>query len=333
MNDAQKRMSPQSIFPTTKSIITLGISYFRGDFPEKPGPEFGRVARYAWGQDYHPVIFDRLDQLMNEWEKLLGEPLAYQKAVDTKPLLERAFASASDLGFVGKNTVLIIPRSKNNFFHVGSWVFLAELLLDHPTDIVVSPSTKEGCGDCTQCLTACPTQAFSKPYTLDARRCISYLTIENKGWIERDMRPHLKDWLFGCDICQEVCPFNAKAVESRWPEFHPSQGTGAWVSLLDILKFSSEKEFQNRWGHTPLSRPKRKGMIRNACVVSGNSEMESLIPILEPLLTDPEPVIRGHALWAMSQLSSPAQNRKRAEKILSQETDAAVTQECRFILN
>ncbi len=333
-----KRLAPRSAFPAATAVLTIAVSYYQGPFPEKPGSGFGRVARYAWGRDYHTVIQNRLSQFLEQTTDILGGRDAIL-AVDTKPLLERSLAEQAGLGFVGKNTVLIVPQSPRVRFHVGSWIFLAEILLagDSALNLLPGPgatspiaSAKGGCGSCTRCLEACPTSAFESAYRLDARRCISYLTIENKGWIGREFRTNLRDWIFGCDVCQEVCPFNARALETKWPEFAPSQGAGAWISLRDVLGCDAAS-FTARWGHTPLSRAKRRGLVRNACVVAGNSADAALIPSLALLLSDTEPIVRGHALWALSRLETPTRVRNEAERLLN-DPDPQVQAEARTCL-
>jgi epoxyqueuosine reductase len=316
--DPEKRLDVSRAFPGMKTILSLGVSYFQGPFPKKPGPAYGRVARYAWGLDYHEIIRDRLETLRKEIERMIGTSVNSTVAVDTKPLLERAFAASAGLGFVGKNTVFIAPaenlprvaRQGEVGFHVGSWVFLSEILLNipfarHSSDGRSSDAfdkTAQGCGGCTKCLTACPTNALEDPYKLKSEKCISYLTIENKGSIPLEMRKKIGDWLYGCDICQDVCPFNARAKETRWPEFQADKGVGAWMLLEEIFSWSDQAAFKKKWGHTPLVRAKRKGLVRNACVVAGNSEDKSLIPALEALLADEEPLIREHANWALNEL-------------------------------
>lgn len=329
--DPSKRLNPGDTFPGMRTVITVGVSYYQGPFPEKPGAAFGRVARYAWGEDYHPLILARLDQFAVRLKELLGAAVETTTAVDTKPLLERALARSAGMGFTGKNTLLIVPRGAKANFHVGSYLFLAEILVN--VDLPAERSAiQDDCGGCTKCLTACPTDAFESAYKLNAQKCIAYLTIENKGWIARPMRERMGDWLFGCDKCQEVCPFNARAFETRWPEFHAARGAGAWVPLSDILSVKTPEDFKKRWGHTPLSRPKRRGMVRNACVVAGNSGDESLAPLLEDLLADAEPVVRGHALWALSKLS-PRAAKTNAEHLFKHETDPHMRDECQAILS
>ncbi len=306
--DVSKRLSVRDTFPGVKTVLSLGVSYYQGAVPPKPGPGYGRVARYAWGLDYHDVIQERLEKFITALPDVLGSRFNASVALDTKPLLERALAAEAGLGFIGKNTVLIMPRLLSGpraGFHVGSFVFLMEILLDievvDPSSFAL-PKVVDGCGGCTKCLTHCPTNAFDGPYKLRSDKCIAYLTIENKGSIPVDMRDKLGDWIFGCDVCQDVCPFNARAYETRWPEFLPDRGVGAWVSLEEILGVPDQKKFKEKWGRTPFSRAKRKGLIRNACVAAGNSGDKNLLQPLKFLEQDAEPVVREHAAWAIRQL-------------------------------
>lgn len=322
-----ERVDIARTYPGVQSVLTLGVSYYQGPLPEKPGPGYGRVARYAWGLDYHTVIVERLRTFLAELD------IKAAIAVDSKPLLERALAKQAGLGFVGKNTVLIIPT-----FHVGSFVFLTELLLDIPLEefggSLQEPRTAlSGCGGCSRCLTACPTGAFESPYTLNANKCIAYLTIENKGAVPREMRPPMGDWVFGCDVCQDVCPFNARAKETQWPEFNADRGVGPWISLREILDIPDPSAFKNKWGKTPLSRAKRQGMIRNACVAAGNSGQESMVPLLRNCAADDNPMIRGHAVWALSRLCSGSRAVRWAQERLRQESDPTVIEELKnFVL-
>jgi epoxyqueuosine reductase len=327
-----KRLNPTVTFPGMRSVITVGVSYYQGAVPPKPGAGYGRVARYAWGLDYHPLIVARLDGFSAHVKRILNTEVQTVTAVDTKPLLERALARAAGMGFTGKNTLHIVPRGPRARFHVGSFLFLGEILVG--TDVAgdETAAVQDDCGGCTKCLTACPTEAFQGPYQLDAQKCIAYLTIENKRWVDRSMREKMGDWVFGCDKCQDVCPFNARALESRWPEFRAERGVGPWIRLSDILSTKTTAEFKARWGHTPLSRPKRYGLVRNACIAAGNSQDESLVPVLEDLLSDDEAVVRGHALWALSRLENH-RARTRAESLIKTETDEHMRNECQTILS
>ena len=252
--------SPSRLLPGAKSVVMLGMNYYTGD-PEPPASGEGRIARYAWGTaDYHDLIRERLRQLADTLHELYPG-CRTRGCVDTAPLLERDYARLAGLGWFGKNTMLIHKR-------LGSWLFLAALLTDVelPPD---APHNTAHCGTCTRCLDACPTDAFPEPYVLDASRCISYLTIELRGPIPGELQSGVGDWLFGCDICNEVCPWNRKAPHSREPALQPSDHHGA----LDARTFLSltPEEFQTRFGHTPLSRPGLDGLRRNAEVVLRNA--------------------------------------------------------------
>ena len=327
----EARLNPSETFSGQRSVLTFAVSYFQGPIPPKPTPRHGRVARYAWGEDYHDLLPARLSALLNALQTEANMPLNGVVAVDTKPLLERTFAAAAGLGFIGKNTMTILPRTRHQF-HVGSWVFLAEILVDRPLHASIAPpAERRGCGGCTRCLTACPTDAFEGPYVLRANRCISYLTIENKGPIPRDLRRAIGDWVFGCDVCQDVCPFNARARDLRWPEFRAERGVGPWISLRDLLSLRDNGDVRRRFGGTPLTRPRRRGLVRNACVVAGNSGDTGLVPPLNDLLTDAEPLVRGHALWALAQLMERADARCAAES-LTRDPDAFVREEAAAVL-
>jgi epoxyqueuosine reductase len=267
---------------------------------------------------------------MDEVRALIGSEVKSTLAVDSKPLLERALARSASLGFTGKNTLLIVPRSAR--FHMRSWIFLSEVLLDIPYEGDPGPDILDGCGSCTKCLTACPTGAFEGPYRLRADSCISYLTIENKGGIPFEFREKLGDWIFGCDICQDVCPFNARAFETRWPEFSADRGAGPWMSLSEILAIPDQSSFKAQWGQTPLARAKRKGLVRNACVAAGNSKDESLLPFLDALLSDEESLVRGHALWALSKIRPGEKTRLAADRLWKNDSDEGVRRECEVVL-
>jgi len=334
--DPKKRMDVRSFFPGAQTIISLGVGYFQGAIPPQPGPGFGRVARYAWGLDYHRVISDRLDQLVSFLREELGQNVKMTRGADSLPLLEKSFARTAGLGFIGKNSVLIVPpgvREMSSVGKLGSWIFLGEIILDLPVSAPdPEPKNKTNCGDCTRCGASCPTNALDKPYTLDAGRCISYLTIENKGPIPRELRKKMGHWIFGCDDCQDVCSFNAGTSKTRWPEFEADQGPGPWVSLREVLAIPDQLSFIDRWAGTSFLRTKRKGLVRNSCVAAGNSQDESLIPNLKTLLTDPDPLVRGHAIWACGELLPAKERRNLAERLLKVESDRWVREECESLL-
>lgn len=288
------------ILPDVKSIISVGMDYFTQSPPAQltADPSRGRISNYAWGVDYHDVMIPRLKQL-GEWLQMAcGESVANRVYVDTGAILEREHAETAGLGFVGKNTLLIGPRH-------GSWFFLGELLTTKVLDYDVLAAPLPGCGSCERCQTACPTAAFPRPYVLDARRCISYLTIELKDWIPPALRPLLGNWIYGCDICQIVCPFNRFAQKTNESIFNASSWDYAVPPLLDILSLD-EDGFNTRFANSPIKRIKRRRLIRNACVAAGNWGSTTAVPILISLLDDPEPIIRGHAAWALKQIGSTA---------------------------
>jgi epoxyqueuosine reductase len=314
---------PTKLVPYAASIITLAVNYYATDAPFAHESRYGRVARYAWGRDYHDVIRPRLETLARRIETLAGRELRYRCFVDAAPLLERAVAARAGLGFFGKNTNLLQAGR-------GSWFFLAEILvdLDLPTEV---SSVKVSCGTCTRCLVACPTAAFAGAYQLDSRRCISYLTIENKGEIPRELREGLGEWVFGCDVCQDVCPFNRFSVDTAWPELEPTEGTGPRLDLDELLSIASDVEFRKRFSGTPLLRPKRSGLLRNAAVVAANVSCTRVIPrLIERLEHDPEPLIRAHALWALGRLD-PQAAYHRAQRIRRSDPDPLVRQEADMI--
>ncbi len=315
----QMHTQPKVLAPWSVSLITLAVNYYAA-FPEfEHEHRYGRVARYAWGRDYHEVVKPRLVALTAEIERRAARPLHARCFVDAVPLLERAAAARAGVGFFGKNTNLLQSRR-------GSWFFLAEILVD--LDLSADPAeVKVGCGSCHRCLDACPTEAFEGPYVLDSRRCISYLTIENKGAIPRELREGLGEWIFGCDVCQDVCPFNRFSSDTRWPELRPEAGAGPRLNLVELLSISSDEEFRARFRGTPLTRPKRKGLLRNAAVVAANVGCTAAVPILvERAEHDSEPLIRSHALWALLQLD-PGRAADVSERLNARDDDPLVREE------
>jgi epoxyqueuosine reductase len=286
----RKRVDPRQVMPGTRSIVVLGMNYYPGEFPPTRGPR-GRVSRYAWGVDYHDTILGRLHQLAEWIDRQVEQGLTYRAYVDTGPLMERDLAQRAGLGWIGKNTNLIYPN-------VGSYLFLGELFLDLDLESD-APFASDRCGKCTACLEACPTGALTAPRTLDARRCISYLTIEHRGAIPEGIRPLIGDWVFGCDVCQEVCPWNRRfAHPTREPALSPIHPTLDLVKLLAL----DEEAFRSRFRETPLWRARRVGLMRNAAITLGNLGDRAAKPALERALSDPEPLVTEHATWALSRL-------------------------------
>ncbi len=287
---------PRSLQKSARSVVSLGVSYYPGDHPENPG-DGGRVARYAWGRDYHEVIKKRLFRLRAELEEELGCRIKARAFTDAVPLLERSAAQHAGLGFFGRNSCLI-----NN--NIGSYFFIADLLVD--LELEPDEPGSGTCGRCTRCINDCPTGAIKAPGVVDARLCISYLTIENQGDIPRELRPKVGEWAFGCDICQEVCPYNKrKATKSCWPEFSGEAGAGPYLKIKEVLEIRSDEEFEHRFGGTPLTRPGRAGLLRNCCVAAGNLKLEEAAPaLIRCLREDSSPLVRGHAAWALGEIGS-----------------------------
>jgi epoxyqueuosine reductase len=285
---------PKKLQKSAKSVVSLGVSYYPGEHPENTEGG-GRIARYAWGRDYHEVIKGRLFRLREDLEEVLGVRIKARGFTDAVPLLERSAAQHAGLGFFGRNSCLINDR-------VGSYFFIADLILDLELE-PDEPGTGT-CGRCTRCMDRCPTGAIKAPGVVDARLCISYLTIENRAEIPRDLRPLVSDWSFGCDVCQEVCPYNKrKAARSRWPEFSEGAGAGPYLEIEDVLGIRSEEEFERRFAGTPLTRPGRAGLLRNCCVAAGNLGLEKAVPALvRCLLEDESPLVRSHAAWALGEI-------------------------------
>jgi len=279
-------------FPDLRSILVLSVPYddAPGNRPSGPPdparPAAGRVARYAKGRDYHREIRKKLKLLTQTIHSLAGAQTRVIATVDTSAVQERVLAESAGLGFFGKNTCLIRPKG-------GSYFFLCALLTD--LDLVSDPPIQWDCGSCTLCIEACPTQALTQPYQLDAGRCISALTIELRGPVPEPIRPKMGNWVFGCDICQEVCPYN----------HGPGAGEESLIPLADLLSLRTEAQFLDQFAGTALTRAKREGLLRNAAIAAGNSKDSTLIPALqETLAQDSSAVVREHAAWALNQLKA-----------------------------
>ena len=284
---------PKKLQKSARSVVSLGVSYYPGEHPENEGA--GRVARYAWGRDYHEVIKARLFRLREDLEEELGVRIKARGFTDAVPLLERSAAQHAGLGFFGRNSCLINDA-------VGSYFFIADLIVD--LDLEPDPPGTGTCGRCTRCMDRCPTGAIKAPGLVDARLCISYLTIENRGEIPRNLRKQVGDWAFGCDVCQEVCPYNkAKASRSRWPEFSAQAGHGPYLEIVEVLEIRTDEEFGETFEGTPLTRPGRAGLLRNCCVAAGNLKLVEAVPALvRALREDSSALVRGHAAWALGEI-------------------------------
>ncbi|MHB0923116.1 MAG: tRNA epoxyqueuosine(34) reductase QueG [Bellilinea sp.] len=294
----ERRGDPFCILPETKSIIVLGIRYPQPNvFPTNSGSELeGRVAAYARGQDYHEIIPPRLEKLAVFMQLKTGTPVISRAYTDTGPILERDLASRAGIGWIGKNSCLIDPQS-------GSFFLLAELFSNVELE-PDQPFTMDYCGSCQRCIEACPTQCILPDRTIDARRCISYLTIENKGSIPVSLRPQLGNWVFGCDVCQQVCPWNIRfASDQIDADLHPNKEIAHPILTAEL--HLSPQDFNRKFKKSPVQRARRRGYLRNIAVALGNSGSPEAIPALaETLESEPEPLIRAHAAWALGQIGT-----------------------------
>ena len=301
-----------------KSVISLAMNYYTLDPSEElaQDPGRGQISRYAWGDDYHELIRERLLELVTFIKQTAENELRTRVCVDTAPIIEREYAQRAGIGWIGKNTNLIHWRS-------GSWYFLAEVLIDVALESD-TPDLRGSCGTCTRCIEACPTDAIVEPNLLDSRLCISYLTIELKESIPKTLRPKIGNLIFGCDICQEVCPWNSKAVPTTEPAFQPRDGNLApeLLSLVDM----TQQEFSRRFRGSPIKRAKRRGFLRNVLVAIGNWGTRRAVPALEGALADQEPLVREHAAWALGKIGGKTAQRALQTR-LTIETDQDVITE------
>ncbi len=287
------RLNPRLILPECQSILVLAVRYpaAHTTHQSSPGTLTGRIASYAWGKDYHLVLPDRLRALVSFLEQAVGRPVNHRFYTDTGPVLERELAQRAGLGWIGKNTCLIHPR-------LGSYLLLAEIFLAvalQPDE----PFPADYCGVCTRCIDACPTSCLLPNRTLDARRCISYLTIENKGVIPPEWRSHMGNWVFGCDICQMVCPWNRFAG----PEFDSAFAPRPDVPQPDLQQEMTltPLEFNDKFKGSPVQRARCSGYLRNVAVALGNSRDPAARPALQQALLGADPRLREHILWALEQ--------------------------------
>lgn len=282
------RLDPRVRMPEARTAMVLGVDHPHA-LPPDPGGLTGRVARYAWGRDYHNLVGKRLRKLT---KRLRDDGVACWGSVDTGPVLERAWAAAAGVGFGGKNGVQIRPAS-------SSWMVLAVVFVD--VDVAPDTPLRDHCGRCTRCLDACPTDAFVGPRALDARRCIAYWTIEARGLPPVDLRRGFGRWVFGCDVCQEVCPHNAAPPPVDDDPFAPRH---AWLDLPDLLA-TSDEALMERFLGTPLRRPKAHGLKRNALLVLANLGDPRAVPVAEAAMAHPHADVRAAAAWCLGTLGAP----------------------------
>ena len=300
--DRERRADPGVVLSGAKSMVMVGLSYY----VDEPDPAWwndplrGRVARYAWAPDYHDRMTPMLAELGGAIQEKLGQPAGMRWYVDTGPVLEREHAERAGLGFIGKNTLLISPK-------FGSYLLLGEILLD--VELPAYGLRAEGasagtCGSCRRCQDICPTHAFPAPWILDSNKCISYLTIEHKGSIPEHLRPLMRNWIYGCDECQSICPwvkqFSSPPKSTSYARLDPDVCA---PSLLELIALDA-RGFNQRFKGFPMTRTKRRGVLRNVAVALGNSKKPEAAPALERALDDPEPLVVEHARWALEHLSA-----------------------------
>jgi epoxyqueuosine reductase len=290
-----RRTNPDIILPGVRAVVCVGLNYYQNEpvHPALGQVGRGRISRYAWGVDYHDLMLPRLEALMSRISA--ASPGASHRCyVDTGPVLERAYAARAGLGFIGKNSCLISPI-------FGPWLFLGEILTTaelEPTD-AESPGD---CGPCRRCMYACPTDAIIAPYIVDARKCLAYLTIEYRGAIAENLRPLLGDRVFGCDACQEACPWHRFARVTKEPQFRPRPRFDVAPHLAGLAGLSPEA-FRQRYGGRPIARARRDGLARNAVVALGNWGDRRAVGPLRRAMTDADPIVRDHAEWALASMA------------------------------
>ena len=311
----KKMNRPSELLEDAQSIISLACSYL-GNSADSSGTLNGRIARYSWGDDYHKVLKERISDFCADLSELVDIELKLRIFVDDGPMNDRAAARRSGVGWVGKNTNILTPSH-------GSWVLLGQVItnLPLPSDLPL----KKSCGNCVRCIDDCPTGAIVAPYVIDNKRCISYLTIELRGVIPRDLRPLMGDWIFGCDICQDVCPVNLKALPGHLEEFKQRNGFST-PELVPILEMD-QMTFSDRYKNSPIKRTKLVGLQRNACVALGNNgDVKAILPLSKVLCSSEESVVRLHAAWAIGRIGG----REAAtvlERARDSESDAGVLEE------
>ena len=316
----RKANRPESLLEGAKSVVSLAVSYNTGE-PEEEGALRGKVARYAWGEDYHELLKPRLRRFADALTPLAGREVRTRVFVDDGPMNDRAAAARSGLGWFGKNTNILTPTH-------GSWVFLGQVVTD--LDLAPDPPLAKTCGNCVRCIDDCPTGAIVAPYVIDNRKCISFLTIELRGPIPRELRHLVGAWVFGCDICQDVCPVNRKARPGGEAAFR-QRGDFAAPELIPLLELD-EQGFRERFRGSPMKRAKLSGLKRNACVALGNLGDAAAVPALAMALAGGDALVRSHAAWALGRIGgAAAESALRAAQ--AAEPDATVAHEIALALS
>ncbi len=315
-----KATHPEVLLPDAKSVVSLAVSHLTGE-PQATGDSpGGKIARYAWGDDYHKVIKARLREFADGLSSRVGREVKARIFVDDGPMNDRAAAERAGVGWFGKNTNILTPTH-------GSWVFLGQVI----TDLELRPDKplSKTCGECVRCIDACPTGAIVAPYVIDNTRCISFLTIELRDAIPRELRPLIGDWVFGCDICQDVCPVNRKAQQSLEPAFRQRHdfGAPALIPLLDL----DDDGFRDRFRNSPVKRAKRVGLQRNVCVALGNIGDSAAVPALTRALHSDDALVRSHAAWALGRIRGK-QAAIALESALDVENNSEVVDEIKLAL-
>ncbi|MGQ0793185.1 MAG: tRNA epoxyqueuosine(34) reductase QueG [Deltaproteobacteria bacterium] len=320
--EPQRREEVRNIMPEAVSVISCAMNY-NAPLPYSTQSQSalkGWISRYAWGEDYHEILEAKLKELAAFIKGLARREVKSRVYVDTGPVLERVYAKHAGLGWIGKNTCLINQK-------IGSWTLLGEIICD--IELEYDSPAAARCGSCTRCIDACPTGALTKPYELDSRLCISYLTIENKGQIPAALREGVGRNVYGCDICQDVCPWNKRATTSDNPSFQPREGL--FHPDLSALAALSDEDFRRIFKSSPVKRAKRRGFIRNVLVAMGNSGEGEFIPQIIALLGDAEPLVRMHAAWALWKIQG-SDCREALASHLGGEEDSGVRGEMESLL-
>lgn len=326
-----RRANPLEILPECKSVLVLGALYQRPTVTSESNQKRIKIASYAVGNDYHDILKPKLLGIVSFLESITGKQIQNRWYTDTGPILEREFAQRAGLGWIGKNSCLINPE-------IGSYILLAEIFLGIKLEFD-QPVVKDYCGTCTKCVDQCPTKCIKDTRLIDSNRCISYLTIENKGFIPKDLRALIGTWIFGCDICQIHCPWNQKKVDKESktsslslfdPGFLPAKGFES-IDLIEELNLSQE-DFNHKFSNSPIKRTKRRGYLRNIAVALGNIGEIRAVPSLVKVLFDPEPLIRGHAAWALGQIGGNIAT-QNLQKAWSTENHLQVKSEISAALN